>query len=82
MLGMAISALGLALVAGGAVRAADLGYTFKSVAALDTTVGGEPIHGDFEMGSANAAPALWGSSLNWTTAKGPSTSGRTARPRY
>ena len=58
MLGIAISALGLALVAGGSVRAADLGYTFKSVAALDTTVGGEPIHGDFEVGSVNASGAV------------------------
>jgi hypothetical protein len=58
MLGIAIIALGLSLAAGESVRAADLGYTFKSVAALDTTVAGEPIHGDFEIGAVNAAGAV------------------------
>ncbi len=53
-----ISAAGLALMAAGTARAADLNYSFKSVAALDTTVGGEPIHGDFEVGSVNASGAV------------------------
>jgi hypothetical protein len=56
--GIAISALALALMAAGTVRAAELKYTFKSVATLDSTVAGEPIHGDFEVGSVNASGAV------------------------
>ena len=53
-----ISAVGLALMTIGVVQAADLGYSFKSLAALDTTVAGEPIHGDFELGAVNASGAV------------------------
>ena len=53
-----ISAVGLALMTIGVVQAADLGYSFKSLAALDTTVAGVPIHGDFELGAVNASGAV------------------------
>ena len=57
-LGIVIGAAGLALMAGGTVQAADLGYSFKSLAALDTTVAGVTIHGDFELGAVNASGAV------------------------
>jgi hypothetical protein len=53
-----IGAIGLALMTIGVVQAADLGYSFKSLAALDTTVAGVPIHGDFELGAVNASGAV------------------------
>src|SRR5438046_608523 len=53
MVRLVLSAATLALLAGGTVRAADLGYTFKSVATLDSTIGGEPIQCDFEVASFN-----------------------------
>jgi hypothetical protein len=53
--GSTIAAAWLVLVTVGAARAAEPGYTFKSLARLDTTVAGEMIHGDFEVGGVNAS---------------------------
>jgi hypothetical protein len=53
--GLVIGAAGLALMSVGIVRAADVGYTFRNAAQLDTTIAGEPIHGDFEFGAVNSA---------------------------
>jgi hypothetical protein len=50
-----LGAVGLALIAGGAVRAADL-YTYQSLITLDSPVeGGATISGDFEVGGVNAS---------------------------
>lgn len=50
-----LGAVGLALIAGGAVRAADL-YTYQSLITLDSPVGGgATISGDFEVSGVNAS---------------------------
>jgi len=53
--GLVIGAMGLTLMSGGIARAAELGYTYRNAAQLDSTIAGEPVHGDFEFGSVNSA---------------------------
>jgi hypothetical protein len=53
--GWVIGGAGLALLSGGIARAADVSYTFRNVAVLDTTVAGEAISSNFQLGSVNSS---------------------------
>jgi hypothetical protein len=54
----ALGAAGLALMTVSMARAADVAYTFRDVARLDTQVAGEEISGNFQLGAVNAAGAV------------------------
>jgi hypothetical protein len=55
---LVVAAAGLTLISAGMVRAAEVKYTFKSLATLDSTVAGHTITGDFEVATLNARGEL------------------------
>src|SRR4051794_33209822 len=72
MLGIAVTAAGLALTAAGSVRAAGLGFAYKSLFTLDQPLGDSgatPTNGEIEVGNVNKDGTATGV-VNWGDGEG------------